>query len=47
MGERNPQKTLDLLILQLAVMNGEITSDEAVDLYMDKWFERSDTDGHA
>lgn len=39
MGENGKRRVLDMLLLQLAVMDGEITSDEAVDLYMDKWFQ--------
>jgi hypothetical protein len=38
MGEFNRAGVIHMIFLQMAVANGEITSEEAVDLYMDAHF---------
>ena len=45
MGEHNKHRTLDLLLLQLAVINGEMTIEQATDAYMDKWITNKPKEG--
>ncbi len=45
MGEHNKRRTLDLLFLQLAVVNGEVTIEQATDAYMDRWITNKPKEG--